>query len=73
MKQALNAMADTVEKSGRETAGKDLGITHCNNEEMAKELKGILEKRFDFGSIFVLPTGGLSSMYADENGLIMAY
>lgn len=73
MKKALAAMADTVEDSRIDTTGRDMVITHCDNQEMAEELKGIITDRFDFNKIWIVPTGGLSSMYADEKGLIMAY
>ena len=48
-------------------------ITHCNNPSLAEELKSEIERRYDFSEILVLPTRGVSSLYANEKGVIMAF
>ncbi|MPN62677.1 hypothetical protein SDC9_210430 [bioreactor metagenome] len=40
---------------------------------MAEELKGEIERRYEFAEILVLPTRGVSSLYANEKGVIMAF
>ncbi len=71
--KVLEMMADTVAESGMDTHGKDLVITHCNNPGMTEKLKALLESRFSFAKIWVVPTRGLSSVYANDKGVIMAF
>ena len=48
-------------------------ISHCQNPEFAEELKAALTARYRFSEILVLPTRGLSSIYANEKGVILAF
>ncbi len=72
-KQVVKKLADTIATDGRPTKGESLVITHCNNPSLAEELKGEIERRYDFSEILVLPTRGVSSVYANEKGIIMAF
>ncbi len=72
-KQALKKLADTIEQSGRATEGETLVISHCQNPEFAEELRAELAARYHFAEILVLPTRGLSSIYANEKGVILAF
>ncbi len=72
-KQVVKKLADTIETDGRDTEGQSLVITHCNNPSLAEELKAEVERRYRFSEILVLPTRGLSSLYANEKGVIMAF
>lgn len=72
-KQALKKLVDAVENSGRSTEGENLVITHCGNPSFAKELRLAIETRCRFKEIVVLPTRGLSSVYANEKGVIIAF
>lgn len=72
-KQVVRKLADTIQTDGRETEGQSLVITHCNNPTLAEELKAEIERRYRFSEILVLPTRGVSSLYANEKGVIMAF
>ncbi len=72
-KQVVRKLADTIEKDGRSTEGQSLVITHCYNLALAEELKAEIEQRYHFAEILILPTRGLSSLYANEKGVIMAF
>lgn len=72
-KQVVKKLADTIANDGRPTKGKSLVITHCNNSPMAEELKNEIERRYEFSEILVLPTRGVSSLYANEKGVILAF
>jgi len=72
-KQIVEKMTDIIKKSGRNTAGERMVITHCNNESLAATLKKEIVKLFNFKDVFVFPTRGLSSMYVNERGVIMAF
>ncbi len=72
-KQVVKKLADTIANDGRPTMGKSIVITHCNNSPMAEELKNEIERRYEFSEILVLPTRGVSSLYANEKGVILAF
>lgn len=72
-KQIIEKMADTIEKSGKKTDGEPMVITHCNNPSLAEKLKEIIKARYRFGKILIVPTRGLSSLYANDKGIIMAF
>lgn len=72
-KQVVRKLADTIETDGRNTEGQSLVITHCNNPSMAEELRAEIERRYHFAEILVLQTRGLSSLYANDKGIIMAF
>jgi DegV family protein with EDD domain len=72
MKKALAKMAETVIIEKAETPGKHLMITHCNAPERAAYVKDILEKTGLFSQITILDTAGVSSMYANDGGVIIA-
>ena len=72
-KQVVKKLADTIQTAGRDTTGQSLVITHCNNPTFAEELKAEIERRYRFAEILVLPTRGLSSLYANEKGIIIAF
>ena len=47
-------------------------ISHCNAKKRALYVKDILEKTGLFASIRILDTRGISSMYANDGGIIVA-
>ncbi len=72
-KQIIERMADTIKKSGRDCEGQSMVIAHCNNPGLAEKLMNEIKRRFPFGNILIVPTKGLSSVYANNKGLIMAF
>ena len=42
-------------------------------EEERERLKAEAEKRYDFQQIHIIKTGGLSTLYANEGGIIISY
>lgn len=62
-----------IEESGKETAGAKLVISHCDNPDLANRLSDAIRQRFHFDKIFVVHTGGLSSLYADRKGVVLAF
>lgn len=71
--QVLEKMLALIASSGKSTEGEQMVITHCNNLSLAEKLAIEIKSRFNFGKIHILPTGGLSSMYADNKGIVMAF
>ena len=72
-KHSLNRMLHLVEKSGKETKGKAAVITHSYADDMALELKHELVKRYHFEEILICRTNGISTMYAQKGGIVLAF
>jgi len=72
-KAMLDKMISFISTSGRDTAGENAVISHCNNQSLAEQLAGMIRQRFDFKEIFIVPTRGTSSLYADNKGIIIAF
>ena len=49
-----------------------LAISHCNCPDRAQAVREKVEKLAKFRRIIVLDTAGVSSMYANDGGVIMA-
>ena len=71
--QIVERMAGLVERSGRNTNGRYMVISHCNNPALAEKLRATIEQRYAFQHIFVVPTRGLSSVYTNVGGVVMAF
>lgn len=72
IKKALSKMADTIIAEGHNLEKKCLYISHCNCPERAELMKKLLLDRCAFKSIQILNTAGISSMYANDGGIIVA-
>ena len=71
--KALITMAKTIEHDVIKPQEKILGISHCNNYERALFVKDEILKRIPFKDCFIVDTAGVSSLYANEGGIITAY
>ncbi len=71
--KALNLMAKCIEADAIKPAEKILGIAHCNNRERAEFMKVEVLKRIPFKDCFIVDTAGVSSLYANDGGIIAAY
>lgn len=72
MKQALGKMVDKI-ASDPEHKGRTLVISHCNCLERAFQVKAMLEAKCDFADIIILDAGGITSVYANDGGIVTAY
>lgn len=71
--KALLLMAKCIEEDVIKPSERILGIAHCNNRERAEFVKEEILKRIPFKGCFIVDTAGVSSMYANEGGIITAY
>ena len=71
MNKAISKMADCMIEVTRNCSEKVLAISHCNCLERALKLKEEVEKRAVFKKIHIVDTRGVSTMYANDGGLIM--
>lgn len=71
IRKALVKMADQVARDARDTAGKVLAIAHCNCPERAREVERMLLDRLKVKASFIVDTAGISTMYANDGGIIV--
>lgn len=71
MKKALAKMADTAIEQAADPEKKRLMITHCNNLKAAECVRRHIEEKLKFMETLILDTAGVSSMYANEGGVIL--
>lgn len=72
IKKALAKMADIIVSEGKNLDAKVLYISHCNCPARAKLVKELLVARSKFKDVKILETAGVSSMYANDGGVIVA-
>jgi DegV family protein with EDD domain len=72
-KKAFNRLVDVIGEEGKNFEDKVLGIAHCNCLERAIELKDAVSKKYKFKNIVIVDTKGLSSTYADDGGIVIAF
>lgn len=70
-KKSLVAAFDELIKAGY--AGGQIIIAHRNNLKFCQQFSEMVRERFPQAVIKVIPTSGLCSFYAEENGLLMGY
>lgn len=71
MKRALAKMADQIVKEGKTTKDKILAIAHCNCPERAREVERMLLDKIRVKDSFIVDTAGISTMYANDGGIIV--
>ena len=69
--KALAKMADNLIADVPETKDRTLMITHCNCPERAEYMRSLMEKRASFKDVVIMDTAGVSSMYANDGGIIV--
>lgn len=72
-KKAFNRLVEIIGEQGEKIEQKILGIAHCNALDKAELLKKEIEKRYNFKEIIIVETAGLSTAYADDGGVILAF
>ena len=70
--KALMKLVDAIVNDAQHVENKTLAISHCNCPERAEMVKEALLERLAVQDVFVLDTQGVSSMYANDGGIIIA-
>ena len=70
-KSMIRFLVEEIQKIG--VAGRQILISHCQNEKDALSLKAALEAAFSGIEVLVQATRGLDSFYAERSGLIVGY
>ena len=69
--KALAKMADCIVGDVEKPEERTLMITHCNCPERAEFMRGLMEKRASYKRVLIMDTAGVSSMYANDGGVIV--
>ena len=72
IKQALTKMIDRI-ASDPDHRGRTLAISHCNCLERAFQVKRQVEEKCDFADVIILEAGGITTVYANDGGIVVAY
>ena len=73
IKKALRLMAEIIEKDAFDVTNRILGIAHCNNYERALFVKDEILSRLPFKDCIITGTAGVSTLYANDGGIIVCY
>lgn len=71
MNKALKKMVEEMSSRLKDAENRILAISHCNCPERAKAVAREVQKRADFKDVIVVDTAGISSMYANDGGVIV--
>lgn len=72
MRQTLAKMVGRIVEQA-DHVGRRLVIAHCNCRERAEQVRDMVRQRCDFGEILIVPAGGISTVYASDGGIVIAY
>lgn len=72
-KKVFRRLVEIIGEQGQNLEDKILGIAHCNCLDKALALKEEVLKRYNFKDIVIVKTGGISTVYAGEGGLVIAF
>ena len=72
MNKALVKMVEKIMEATENSESKVLAISHCNSPKKAQMLKEAIQEKMKLTDIVVLNTAGVSSMYANDGGIIVA-
>ncbi len=71
IKKGLAKMADYVVKEAVRPQERTLMVTHCNCPERAESVKEMILSKIHVEDVVVMDTRGVSSMYANDGGVIV--
>lgn len=71
--RVFRRLVEVIGEHGQNFEEKILGIAHCNALENALSFKEEVLKRYNFKDIIIVKTAGISTVYANEGGLIIAF
>lgn len=72
-KKALKRLVEVIGEQGEKLEDKILGIAHCNCLDKALKFKEEVQQRYKFKDIIIVETAGISTVYANDGGLIIAF
>lgn len=73
VERTLKKLVDSVVADVKEATTRTLAIAHCNHPERAERVRQMIMSKVPFRECMIVNTGGVSTMYANEGGIIVAY
>lgn len=71
MKRAIGKMIDTIVGDLKNPSQKILAIAHCNCRERALETEKAILERVKVKASFIVDTAGITTMYANDGGIVV--
>ena len=71
--KAIRRLIEIIGEQGERLEEKVIGIAHCNALEKARHMKEEILRRYRFKDIIIVNTAGISTVYANEGGIIIAF
>ena len=72
-KKAFNRLVDIIGENAIDFENRILGIAHCNALEKAEKLKRDVEAKYKFKDVIIVNTRGISTVYANDGGIVIAF
>ncbi len=72
LQNAVVKLAEIIGEVCKDTAERVLAVTHCSSGYIDM-FSAMVREKYTFRDIIIAPTGGLSGMYANNGGLIIAF
>lgn len=72
-KRAIKKLITKIGERGENLEDKILGIAHCNALKKAEYIKKEAAEKYNFKEIIILETAGISTVYANEGGIVLAF
>ncbi len=69
--KALMKMVDYIVERVEDPEKKVLALTHCNNPERGEMVRDAIMERIRVKDVILLDTGGISTLYASDGGIIV--
>lgn len=71
--RAYKKMIDLIVKQVIDPEEKILGITHVDNKAQADKIKKMIQDQINFKDIIIVDARGVSTSYADNKGIVIAF
>ena len=71
MQKALRLMVELLKNNAKNPEEKVAGLVHCNNAERAEAVKAEILKTMKVKDVVILESSGVSTLYADQGGIIL--
>jgi DegV family protein with EDD domain len=72
-KRAIRKLVEKIGERGENLEKKVLGIAHCNALEKAEYIKEKAAEKYNFRETIIVETAGISTVYANEGGIVLAF
>jgi DegV family protein with EDD domain len=72
-KKSISKLIEIIGQDDRDYTNSTLSITYVNDLDKARTLKDEIQRKYNFKQILIFKSGGLSTVYADDGGIVIAY